>query len=67
MVMEDGYAEMLKSVEKELTPPLMTAQTTKALKFYRNMFQRKQSTVLFVSVLEKPVKESENYEERLKA
>jgi len=41
MVMEDGFATFLSSVEKELSPPLLTAQTTKALKFYRNYCKRK--------------------------
>ena len=41
MVMEDGFATFLSSVEKELSPGLLTAQTTKALKFYRNYCKRK--------------------------
>jgi len=67
MVMEDGFATFLSSVEKELSPPLLTAQTTKALKFYRNYCKRKQSTLLFVSAKERPIEEGDDYEERIKA
>ena len=63
MIMPDAYTTFLENVETELTNDMvLSAMTTKALKFYRNYFKRQLSDVLFVSVIEKPLAEGEGEE-----